>query len=99
MEAFLGSGSWLGLAGTIGLSLVGYLANKFVIPFLKVGNRQKTAQYITIIADELIDELRHKYPDRKWLEYLDDALEKLVEICNIPHEVARRAIQAAASRK
>lgn len=100
MEAFLGgAGSWLGLVGTIGLSLAGYLANKFIIPFLRVGNRQKMAQYISIIADDLIDELRHKHPNRKWLEYLDEALEKLVQICEIPHEVARRAIQAAASRK
>jgi len=100
MEAFLGSpGSWLGLFGTVGLSLAGYLASKFVVPFLQVGNRRKMAEYISIIADDLIDELRMKYPDRKWLEYLDEALAKLIEICEIPADVARRAIQAAAARK
>ena len=49
--------------------MVGYLAQRYVIPFLKIGKRQNYAKYISVIADELIDELRLKYPDKKWLEH------------------------------
>ncbi len=99
-EAFLGMiTSWTGLFGTIGLTMAGYLAQRYVIPFLKIGKRQNYATYISVIADELIDELRLKYPDKKWLEHLDDLLERLVDICSISPEIASRALRASAARK
>ncbi len=100
LEAFLGNpNSWLGVLGTIGLTLAGYLANRYVIPFLRVGKRQKYAQYISAIADELTDELCARYPEQEWLEHLDEAVDNLIAICGVSLEIARRAIKAAASRK
>jgi len=96
---FSQAGSWSGLLGSIGLILATYMANRYVIPFLKVGKRQKFAGYIAAIADELTDELRHKYPDRKWLTHLDEAVDSLVAICGISTEIARRAVKASAARK
>lgn len=79
--------------------MVAFLAQKYVIPFLQVGRRQKYAEYIGVIADEITDELRLKYPDRQWLQHLDEAVDQLIQICGISADIARRAINAAASRK
>lgn len=91
--------TWLGLLGSVGLLLASYLAKRYVIPFLQVGKRQQFAQYIAVIADEVLDELRLKYPDRQWLTHLDEAIKKLAEICGISSEIAERAIRASAARK
>jgi hypothetical protein len=87
------------MLGTIGLTLAGYLANKYVIPFLKVGQREKYAEYIAVIADEVTDELRLKYPQKQWLSHLDEAIDRLVSICGINTDIAGRAIRASAARK
>lgn len=100
MDSIAISGSsWLGLLGSLGLMLASYLAKRYVIPFLQVGKRQQFAQYITVIADEVLDELRLKYPDRQWLTHLDEAIRKLAEICGIASDIAERAIRASAARK
>ncbi len=93
------SGSWFGLLGSIGLLVAGRIATKYIIPFLKVGKRQSYARYIAIMADEITDDLRQKYPQKEWLRHLDEAIDLLAEICGISPEVARRAINASAARK
>ena len=62
----LSAANWLGLIGTISLTLVTYLAKKFLVPFLKIGNRTRHAQYISVIADDITDDLRARYPDNEW---------------------------------
>ena len=100
MEALLSQpDSWISVLGSVALLLAGWAANKYAIPFLKVGKRQKYAQFIATIANEVIDDLRNKYPDRKWLKYLDEAVDRLIAICRISPEIARRAISASAARK
>ncbi len=96
---FLSSQSLLGLLGSVGLAMATYLANKYVIPFLSVGKRHKYAEYIATIAEDVIDELRAKYPEREWLKHLDEAVDQLIDICGISDEIARRAIAASASRR
>jgi len=99
MEPILaGNGSWLGLVGSVGLLLVSHVANKYVIPFLKVGKRDKYARYIAVIADEVTSDIRARYPGEEWLEHLDEAVEALIRICGISEETARRAIHASADR-
>ena len=98
-NVFTQAGSWFGLLGSVGLSLVAFLANKYVIPWLRVGKRQQYAEYIATIADDITDDLRLKYPDKSWLEHLDEAIDQLIAICDIESEIAKRAINAAAARK
>ena len=93
------TGSWLGLLGSLGLMLATYLAKTYLIPFLQVGKRPKFAEFVAIIADEVIDELRLKYPDRAWLDHLEEAIKKLSEICGIAPDIAERAVRASAARK
>ena len=100
MEAlFSQPGSWLNVLGSVALVLAGYVANKYVIPFLKVGRRDRYARYIAAIADELTDDLTTRYPEKQWLKHLDEAVDQLATICGIKHETARRAIRAATARK
>ena len=100
MESILAeSNSWGGLLGSLGLMLATYLAQRYVIPFLKVGKRERYAQFIATIADEVTDALRSKYPDKEWLKHLDEAIDSLIAICGVSREIAERAVSAAASRK
>ena len=96
---FISADSFLGILGSLGLMLATLLAKKYVIPFLQIGKRQKYAEYIATIADDLIDNLRLKYPDNSWLQHLDEVVDSLVSICGITPEIAKRALQASAARK
>jgi hypothetical protein len=94
-----GTGSWLTVLGSVGLLLAGHLARKYIIPFLQIGKRQRYAQFIAAIADEVTDDLRNRYPQRAWLKHLDEAIDALVAICGVSSEIARRAVNAAVARK
>jgi hypothetical protein len=91
--------SWLGLLGSIALVAATYVAKKYVIPFLQVGKRQRYARFIATIADEVTDDLRHSYPNQEWPKHLDQAVDRLMEICGVTEEIARRAVGASAARK
>lgn len=99
MESITHGPSLLEILGTIGLTLAGFIAQKFVVPFLSVGKREKYARFIATIANEVIDDLKARYPNKKWLEHLDEAVQTLAEICGVSPDIARRAINAAAGRK
>jgi hypothetical protein len=91
--------SWLSLLATVALVAVTYIANRYVIPFLKVGKRQRYARLVATIADEVTDDLRNRYPDEEWLKRLDEAVDRLSDICEVSSEIAQRAVRAAAARK
>ncbi len=95
---FLQPTSWLGVLGSLAVLLAGHIATRYVIPFLRVGKRQRLAELIAMLADEITDELQSKYA-KDWTKYLDQAVDKLIMILGIEPEVARRAISAAAARK
>jgi len=97
--SFLQAGSWLGVLGSLGLVLAGHVVTKYIIPFLSVGRREQYARYIALVADDVTDDLRAKYPDKQWLRHLDEAVDSLISICGITPDVARRAVNASAARK
>ncbi len=98
---FLGRNSG-DLAGSIlaavGIAL-GYLAKRYLVPFLQVEKRCRYAIWIAAIADELIDDLKTRFPGEQWLQEVDRAVDGIVEICGIDREIALRAVRAAAARK
>jgi hypothetical protein len=92
----------LGLAGGIGtvfLTLAAWMAKKHLVPFLVVEKRMRFAKYIACIADEITDDLVRKYPDKEWIVYFDEAVDKIIAVCGIDTDVAGRAISAALARK
>ncbi len=91
-----------GLAGGTGavfLALVAWFAKKYLVPFLQLENKRRYARYIAAIADEVTDDLVRRYPDESWVKYIDEAVDKIIDICKIDAEVAQRAVSAAMSRK
>lgn len=100
MEQLLASSSsWMNLLGSVGILFAGHIANKYIIPFLKIGKRKQYAQYIATIADEVTDDLKSKYEEKEWLKHLDEAVDMLISICDISPVIATRAVKAAAARK
>ena len=98
---FIGS-HLISLAGgvwTVVGIVAGYLAKKYLVPYLSVERNRRYATWIAVIADDLIAELMLKYPEKKWLAELDKAIDRLIEICGIDRSVAERAVKAAAARK
>jgi len=91
--------SWFSMLGSVGMLLIGHVANKYVIPFLKIGKRKQYAQYVATIVDDITDDLKNKHPEKDWLKYLDTAVDTLISICDVSPEVAKRAISASLNRK
>jgi hypothetical protein len=100
LEVLLTNGlAWGGMIGSVILILVGHLTKKYLIPFLVIGRRREYARWIAAIADEVTDDLRARYPENEWIVHLDEAVDKIIEVCQISGEVARRSARAAVSRK
>ena len=100
MESLLTNAvAWTGAVGSIILLVVGYFARKYLVPFLVIGKRREYARWIAVIADEVTDDLRGRYPENEWLEHLDEAVDKIIEVCHISGEIARRSVKASVSRK
>lgn len=89
----------VGGMGAIIMIVVAWVTKKYLVPLLKVESRRRYAIYIAAIADEITDELRLKYPDKSWAVYFDEAVDKIIKICKIKSEVARRATRASISRR
>ena len=100
LETLLTNGlAWGGMIGSVILILVAHVCRKYLIPFLVIGKRRKYAKWIAGIADEVTDDLRARYPENEWLVHLDEAVDKIIEVCQISGEIARRSARAAVSRK
>jgi len=87
-----------GVWGLLGIA-VALLGKAYLVPFLVLAKRRKYAEWIAHIADEVTDDLSARYPDKKWIEFLDESVDTLMGICDIPKETAERAVMAATSRK
>jgi hypothetical protein len=85
--------------GAILLLLLGWVIKKYLIPFLNTELKRKMAEYVLLIADEVTDQLVAKYPKNELLKWLDQAVDKIMEITGVSKEVATRAAQAALFRK
>jgi len=101
---FSAFGSWvtnntLQALGAILLLLLGLVAKHYLIPYLNTELKKKMAEYVLLIADEVTDQLVAKYPKNEVLKWLDQAVDKIMEITGVSREVATRAAQAALSRK
>ena len=94
-----GFGSLFDFLGSAVIMLLGYVANRYVIPFLRIGKRQKFAEYIARIADDVTDALRARYPDKNLIVFLDEAVDHIIKITGISPEIARRVISASIARK
>lgn len=76
-----------------------YFANKYLVPYLKVEKHRRYAEWIAHLADEITDDLVVAYPASEWLTYVDEAIDKLMEVCGIEKDIAQRAVNSSLERK
>jgi len=81
------------------LLVLGWLTEKHLIPLLKTERKHSVARYVLLLADEVTDWLCVKYPTKKWAEWLDEAIDKVMDVAGVKREVADRAVRAAILRK
>lgn len=84
--------------------VIGAVFLKWVKPLLTTAKKKKMAELIAQIADDITDELVAKYPDEKFWHFLNEGVDKVIEICNLKdnakgRNVAARATVAALERK
>ena len=89
----------LAAVGTILMIYLGYLIKKEIIPFLKLRRNREIAGYILLIADDVTDYFRLKFPSAHWSVWLDRAVDKITEITGVGRNAAERAAKAAMVRK
>jgi hypothetical protein len=89
----------LAAVGTILMIYLGYLIKKEIIPFLKARRNREIASHILVIADDVTDYFRLKFPSAHWSVWLDRAVDKIIEITGVGRNAAERAAKAAMVRK
>lgn len=93
------SGSLFPSLGSIGILVLGWLAQKYLVPYLSTEKRKKMAEHILLIADEVTGSLLLKYPNSGWASWIDQAVEEIMEITGVSRDVALRAAKAALVRR
>lgn len=81
------------------LILIGFITSKFLVPLLKTALARSVAEHILIIADDVTDYYAAKYPTSNWAQWIDQAVDKVIEVMGVSREVAQRAVTAAIQRK
>ena len=79
--------------------VIGWLTKKYALPYLNTETKYSVAKYVLLLADEVTDWLVIKYPEKKWPEWLDEAVDKVMEIAGVSRDVAERAVRASLTRK
>jgi len=83
----------------IALIFLGWMVKKYLLPLLDSETKKKVAEHVLLIADEVTDWLIQMYPDQKPYKYLDQLIDKIMDICGVSRAVAERAAKAALKRK
>jgi hypothetical protein len=100
--------SWLGglltekslaALGAILMIYIGVLVKKHLVPLLLVQKNREVAEYILVIADDVTDYFRLKFPTAHWSVWLDRAVDRIIEITGVGRETADRVARAAVARK
>jgi len=76
-----------------------FVGKNYLLPFLSIEKNRRYARWIAHLADEITDDLMARYPNNKWVKFIDESVDKLMEICGIDKEVAKRAVNSALKRK
>jgi len=89
----------LAAVGTILMIYLGYIVKKELVPLLKIKRNMDVARHVLIIADDVTDYFRLKFPSAHWSVWLDRAVDRIMEITGVNRDAASRAAQASMSRK
>jgi hypothetical protein len=90
----------LGALASLVLVLVAYFTKKYLVPMLNTDGKKKMAEYALILADDITDQLRARYPDKPLIELLNRIIDTIMESCGITNrETAKRIAEAALERR
>lgn len=89
----------LAAIGTLLMLYFGYVIKKEILPLLQVKRNREIAEHLLVIADDVTDYFRIKFPGAHWSVWLDKAVDKIIEVTGVGRGAAGRAARAAVSRK
>lgn len=89
----------LGAIGAVLLVFLGYIIKKEVLPLLKIKRNRELASHLLVIADDVTDYFRLKFPKAHWSVWMDKAVDRIIDITGVGKDAAGRAAQASLSRK
>ena len=78
---------------------IGVLAKKYLVPLLTVQRNREVAEYVLVIADDVTDYFRLKFPSAHWSVWLDRSVDRIIEITGVGRDTADRVARAALARK
>ena len=78
---------------------IGVVIKREIIPLLKVKRNREIADHILVIADDVTDYFKLKFPNAHWSIWLDKAVDKIIKITGSNRQVANRAARASVARK
>ena len=85
--------------GAILMFYIGMIIKKELVPLLEIRRNKEIADHILIIADDVTDYFRLKFPNAHWSIWLDKAVDKIMDITGSNRQTANRAARASVSRK
>jgi hypothetical protein len=89
----------LAAVGAVLMFYLGYIVKKEILPLLKIKRNRELASHILIIADDVTDYFRLKFPGVHWSVWLDKAVDRIIEITGVGRDAAGRAARASVARK
>jgi hypothetical protein len=89
----------LAALGAILLIYLGVVIKKKMLPLLEVRRNREIAEYLLVIADDVTDYFRLKFPTSHWSVWLDKAIDRIIEITGVGRDTAERAAKASLIRK
>jgi len=85
--------------GAVLILAIGFLTKKYIVPLLQKSLAKETASHLLLIADDVTDYFIEKYPNAKWSDWLNRAVDKIIEITGVGEEQAERVAIACLARK
>ena len=89
----------LAALGALLMIYLGIFIKKEILPLLQVKRNREVAEYILVIADDVTDFFRLKYPSAHWSVWLDRAVDRIIEITGVGRDTADRVAKATVMRK
>lgn len=85
--------------GALLMIYLGIFVKREIMPLLQIRRNREVAEYILVIADDVTDYFRLKFPSAHWSVWLDRAVDRIIEITGVGRDVADRAAKAAVVRR
>jgi hypothetical protein len=80
------------------ITAVVLLTAKVALPWLQAGTRMRYAAHLSHLADEITDDLIARYPDNRWTQVLDDAVDAVLKELGV-NDLSEKRMNGAKLKK